>query len=343
MKKLKIAMLGFGGIARAHYAAYLQLLDKNAPISVVAVLDCNPSQFDRLLRINIEGKQVKLDPSIHTYTDVDTLLANEEFDMADVCLPSYLHKEYSVKMLRAGKHVLCEKPMALSSAECEEMIAASRESGKRLMVAQCLRFAPEYLYLKHCVEDGRFGKPKSLFMNRLCALPIWGHENWFQKTEKSGGCILDMHIHDVDMARAMFGEPQAVSTVSYGCDMDWQMENTRLFFKDLTAVINGSWDESRTTSFVESFRAGFERATLVKSEGGVLKVFPAEGEPFVPDLENADMYAEEIRYFVDTILNDLPNTVNPPESAAQSVKVIEALRESAASGGEKIAYTPYEF
>lgn len=343
MKKIKVAILGFGGIARAHYAGYLQLLDKKAPISVVAVLDCDPLQFDRPLRINIEGEQVRLDSSIHTYTDVDMLLANEDFDMADICLPSYLHKEYTVKMLRAGKHVLCEKPMALSSSECEEMIAASHESGKRLMVAQCLRFSPAYLYLKRCVEDGRFGKVKSLFMNRLCALPKWSFENWFQKTEKSGGCILDMHIHDVDMARAMFGEPQAVSTVSYGYDMDWQMENTRLFFSSVIAVINGSWDEASSTPFVSDFRAGFEKATLVKSADGILTVFPEEGEPFVPELEKLDMYAGEIEYFVNTILNGIPNTVNPPQSAAQSVRVIEALRESAALGGEKINYIPYNF
>jgi predicted dehydrogenase len=233
MKKLKIAMLGFGGIARAHYSGYKLLERLGAPISLEAVFDCNPAQFERELKINIEPKPIKLDEGVRRYTDLDELFAKEEFDMADVCLPSYLHKSFSVRSLREGKHVLCEKPMALSSAECEEMLAAAKESGKRLMVAQCLRFDPEYLYLKKAVKEKTFGKLLRLEMNRLCAHPSWGYENWFADTEKSGGCILDMHIHDVDMARFLLGEPQAVSTVAYDGISRWAFESTRLFYPDV--------------------------------------------------------------------------------------------------------------
>ncbi|MBE6589848.1 MAG: Gfo/Idh/MocA family oxidoreductase [Ruminococcaceae bacterium] len=341
MKTLKIALIGFGGIARAHYSGYRLLLKENAPISLVAVCDCNPAQFERFLKINTETEQVKLDPSIHTYTDVDTLLANEEFDMADICLPSYLHKEFSVKLLRAGKHVLCEKPMALSSAECEEMLAASRESGKRLMIAQCLRFCPSYLYLKKAIDENLYGRLKRIEMNRLSAHPLWGFEHWFEDTARSGGCILDMHIHDVDMARFLFGDPQAVSTVAYDGITRWQMENTRMFYPNLTAVINGSWDETRGTPFVANFCAVFEKATLTNTPDDNVSVHPEGGEPYVIEPEGIDMYAAEIEYFTKTIMEDLPNDVNPPESATETVRVIEALRKSAAQGGEKISYTPY--
>ena len=337
MKKLKVAMLGFGGIARAHYAGYRLLERLGAPISLEAVFDCNPAQFERELKINIEPKPVKLDESVRRYTDLEELFANEEFDMADVCLPSYLHKSFSVRALREGKHVLCEKPMALSSEECAEMIAAARESGKRLMVAQCLRFDPEYLYLKKAVEEGTFGRLLRIEMNRLCAHPAWGYENWFADTEKSGGCILDMHIHDVDMARFLLGDPQAVSTVAYDGISRWAFESTRLFYPDVVPVINGSWSETKGTPFRGDFYAVFERATL-STRDGRLRVYPLDGEAYEPSPDGIDMYAAEIRYFADTILNDLPNTVNPPESAAESVKVIEALRRSAAQGGEKIAY-----
>ncbi len=338
MKILKVALIGFGGIARAHYSGYRLLNQKNAPISLVAACDVNPAQFERYLKINTETEQVKLDPSIHTYTDIDSLLANEEFDMADICLPSYLHKEYSVKLLRAGKHVLCEKPMALSTAECEEMLAASRQSGMRLMIAQCLRFNHTYLYLKNAISEGTFGRLKHLEMNRLSAHPMWGFENWFADTARSGGCILDMHIHDVDMARFLFGEPEAVSTVAYDGITRWQRENTRLYYPDLTVVINGSWDETRGTPFVGDFRAVFEKATLIRQSDESILVYPEGGEPYVTAQSGMDCYAAEIEYFVQTILGDLSNEVNSPESAAATVRVIEALRESAARGGEKLPY-----
>ena len=343
MNKLKIAILGFGGIARAHYVGYTELLEKNAPIEIVAALDINLAQFERELRTNIEGKTVRLAPEIHRYTDVDELLANEEFDVADVCLPSYLHCEYSVKMLNAGKHVLCEKPMALSSEECQKMIDAARKNGKRLMVAQCIRFSNDYRYLKKTVESGTLGRLKQLTMERMCALPSWGFENWFQNAEKSGGCILDMHIHDVDFARFLLGEPEAVSCICYDEDMRWQVQNTRLHYPNLTVIIDGSWGETRGTPFRSGYRATFAHGTLVTLPGDKVMVYPEDEAPYEAEIEDADMYAEEILFFVNSILGDTENEINPPESAASSVHLIEALRESAARGGEKISYTTKSF
>ena len=216
MKEIKVALIGFGGIAKSHKKGYDLLSKEQAGIKLVAICDVNPEQFKKLdSSINLGSEGTITLEDIHTYTDMETLLANEEFDMADICLPSYLHKEYTVRLLRAGKHVLCEKPMALNSEDCEEMIRVAKECDRQLMIGQCLRFEPSYLFLKECIDDGRFGKLKSLFMDRLSGQPMWGFENWFSDTEKSGGCIMDMHIHDVDMARFLLGEPKAVSCIAY--------------------------------------------------------------------------------------------------------------------------------
>lgn len=333
MKEVKVAMIGFGGIARAHYAGYNLLAEEGAPMRLVAVCDVDAEKFERPVKINIDGGADMLSENIHRYTDIERMLEEEDFDMADICLPSYLHKEYSVKMLKAGKHVLCEKPMALSGAECDEMIEASRLSGKRLMIGQCLRFSASYLYLKKCVDSGEYGKLKSIFMERRSAQPRWGFEHWFEKTEKCGGCILDMHIHDVDMARFLLGEPYAVSVISYDADVRWAVENTRLYYKDAMVVINGSWDESATTQFFAGFRARFEGATIELADGA-LKVYPDKGEPFVPELPATHNIGEEIRYFAGTILENKNNDRNPPESACTTVKLIEKMRESADKNGE---------
>ena len=333
MTELKVAIIGFGGIARTHYAGYQNFKREGTPIRLVAVCDVDSEKFDSPIKINIDGGKNTLDESIRRYTDVDSLIENEDFDMADVCLPTYLHKEYSVKLLKAGKHVLCEKPMALSGEESEEMIAASRESGKSLMIAQCLRFSPEYLYLKECIKDGRFGKLKNIYMERKSAQPRWGFEHWFENTDKCGGCILDMHVHDVDMARFLLGEPYAVSVISYDATVRWAVENSRLYYKDTMVVIDGSWDESATCSFRAGYRARFENATVMTENGGV-KVYPDKGEPFVPETRKVNIYGEEIRYFANTILNNTENDRNPPESACATVKLIEKMRESADKNGE---------
>ena len=333
MNEVKVAIIGFGGIARTHYAGYLNFKNDGTPIRLVAVCDVDSKKFDAPVKINIDGGKNMLDESIHRYTDIDALLENEDFDMADICLPTYLHKEYSVKLLKAGKHVICEKPMALSGEECEEMIAASKESGKKLMIAQCLRFAPAYLYLKECINDGRFGKLKNIFMERLSSQPRWGYQHWFEKTEKCGGSILDMHVHDVDIARFLLGEPYAASTVAYDADVRWEIENTRLYYNDTMVVINCSWDESATCRFRAGYRARFENASVITEPEGV-KVYPDEGEPFLPQLEKVNIYGEEIRYFADTVLNGTENDRNPPESARATVKLIEKLRESADKNGE---------
>jgi predicted dehydrogenase len=103
---IRVAMIGFGGIAKSHKRGYEILAREGAPIKLVAICDINPEQFTKAQAINLEGK-AKYDLSEQTlYTDLDEMIAKEEFDMVDICLPSFLHREYAIRMLRAGKHVL---------------------------------------------------------------------------------------------------------------------------------------------------------------------------------------------------------------------------------------------
>lgn len=336
MKEIKVALIGFGGIARAHNKGYQILAADGEPVKLVAVCDVNPNQFNSQLSINIDTGKGGLPADIHTYTSVDELIAKEDFDMADICLPSYLHKEYAIKLMEAGKHVLSEKPMALCSADCDKMIETSKRTGRKLMIGQCLRFDAAYLFLKECIEKGTFGKPLHVFMNRLSGQPRWGFEHWFEDTEKCGGCVMDMHIHDVDMARFLFGEPEAVSLLSLDGETRWQVNNTRLYYKDLMVVLNGSWGESGTSKFCMNYRVRFEKASVV-FENGKVTVYPEKGEVYSPELPKTDRMAEEIRMFTRTIRDDsLKNESNPPESARDTVRLVEKLRESAALNGEII-------
>lgn len=335
MKEIRVALIGFGGIARSHAKGYARLAAEGEALRLVAVCDVNPERFTAAVSMNLGTGKTVLPEGVHTYTDVEELLANETFDMADLCLPTDLHKEYAIRLMEAGKHVLSEKPMALSSAECDEMLAVARKTGMRLMIGQVLRFNASYLYLKECVESGRFGAVRHAFLHRLCGLPRWGYQRWFEDDRRSGGCLLDTHIHDVDMARYLFGEPYAVSTVSIDGDMRWQAQNTRLYYDRILVSINGSWDEASTVPFNAGFRVRFEKASVIL-ENGTLTVYPeGEGEPYTPEIPATDPMTEEIRVFASLVRDpSLPNERNTPESARQSVYLVEHLFESAKRNGE---------
>lgn len=337
MNILKVALIGFGGIARSHNTAYQELATKGVPVSLVAVCDKNVEQFRSSITINLGTTATTLPQGIHTYADADELLANEDFDVADICLPSYLHKEYTIKMLRAGKHVLCEKPMALNSADCEEMIATAKECDRKLMVGQCLRFDSNYRYLKSCIESDVYGKLKILFMNRLSQYPKWGFEKWFENIEKCGGCIMDTHIHDIDIAQFLLGKPQTVSTVAYDNLPHCQIVNTRLLYAEQTVIADAAWDETRLIPFEAGFHAKFEEASVIYN-GTNITVFPNGKDAIIPYVPQTDRIAEEIRFFVMWITDPrVINTDNSPESSKQSIELVEYLCKSASLNGKYIS------
>ena len=334
MKKIKVALIGFGGIARAHNAAYKMLTDIGYPVSLVAVCEKNIEQIKTNISINIDGGDSSLPDNIHIYTDVDELIKNEDFDLADICLPTFLHKDFSVKLLMAGKHVICEKPMALNSDDCNEMLMAANKNHRILMIAQCLRFDSYYLYLKKIIDTEPFGKLRHLYLYRQSIYPRWGSS--FASSDKTGGCILDTHIHDVDMARFLLGEPEYVSAIYYDNEPYIQTVNSRLIFGDVTVIADCSWDESRSVDFESGYRACFEKATVV-FDGEKLTVYPCGEAPYSPEIVKKDRISEEIRAICDSILaGESFVNANPTESAKNSISLIETLKESAKETGKII-------
>ncbi|MBR2371195.1 MAG: Gfo/Idh/MocA family oxidoreductase [Clostridia bacterium] len=336
---IKVALLGFGGIARSHFRGYEKIMAENSDVKLVAICDINPVRFEIAQSINIDTGKAKFDlTGINLYNNVYDMLEKEEIDMVDICLPTYLHAEYTIEMLKAGKHVMCEKPMALSSEQCREMIETARAEGKKLMIGQCLRFEPMYLCLKEFVDTGVFGKVNYAFFDRISALPKWGYKDWFRSTRHSGGCALDLHIHDVDMVRFLFGEPDSVSSVAQNATVKWQLINSRFNYKDIPVVIaTGSWSASPLSSFKMSYRVGFEKAEVIL-DGGKVTVYPMDnsindGQSYVVDLPDKARMAEEIKYFISTFAYGKENVTNTPESALASVELVEKLRRSADEGG----------
>jgi predicted dehydrogenase len=333
---LNAAILGFGGIARSHKKGY-SILEKEGKAKLVAVCDIRPEAFEQKIEINMKSENAEAVNTFNCYTDLEEMLEKEQIDFIDICLPSFLHREYSVKLMEKGYNVLCEKPMALNSEDCEAMLAAEKKSGKHFMIAQVLRFFNEYEYLRTCIENNTFGKPLSAFFNRVSNPPIWGWENWFMDYGKAGGCITDLHIHDVDIVRYLFGEPKSVSCHAADACTKYDIVQTVFQYDDVLVTAHGAW-ATKQTQFSASYRVDFEKASVVY-ENGTVTVYPDDDTvPFTPDLAGWNGYTNEIAFFCDVVSGKTENKRNPASSAAKTIRLIETMKQSADGRGEIITF-----
>lgn len=330
---LKAALIGYGGISKAHEKGYVKL-EAEGKVKLVAACDVCKEAFESRSKINIDIGSVEVG-KFNRYTDLEEMLANEELDFVDICVPSYLHKELTIKLLKRGYNVLCEKPMALNGEDCNEMLEAEKASGKHLMIAQVLRFSPEYECLKACIDDGKYGKVLGAYFERISAQPTWGFERWFEDYDRSGGATTDMHIHDIDMARYLFGEPDAVSCRASDCKTRYDIVHTNLFYGDTPVLATSSWSAGRL-KFSSAYRVDFEKATIVFGKGMGVTIYTDEDgkDPITVELKGHDGYTGEISFFCDVVEGKVVNTKNPASSAATTVRLIDAMKRSADMGGE---------
>lgn len=333
--RIKVAILGYGHIARNHRIGYELLKSQMAPVELVALCDIDPEQFQDMEIINSDESTAGVRKDYHTYTDLEEMLKQEEVDVIDICLPTYLHCEYTVKLLKRGYHVMCEKPMGRNTAECARMLAAEKESGKKLMIGMCLRFNPMYLELKKLIDEKTYGEVTSAHFERRSAIPAWGYQNWFQNYECSGGAALDFHIHDVDMIRFLFGEPKAVSAVAANNKIKCTTIHSTFIYDDKAVTAIGDWGAIRGAKMGAVYRVNFERATVI-SENREVFVYPEGTEGFKLELDKGNHMAEEALFFAKTIMGEIENEKNLPADSAGTVRLVEKLVESAEHDGRQI-------
>lgn len=331
---LKVGLIGFGFMGRMHFDNYVRLASEGAEVQLVAICDLRIEELKQgTANGNIATEQSVYDLTPYRlYDNIEAMLENEELDIVDITLPTYLHAEFTCRMLERGLHVFCEKPVARSSEEGWRMVETAKKTGKTLMIGQCLRFWPAYEYLKACVEDGRYGQTTAGYFFRGSGLP----EPWFLEGSKSGGCILDMHIHDADMIHWLYGKPDQVSTVARNVipGSGYDIVSTNYSYPD-GKVLNAQadWTLRGDFGFAMSYRVNFEGANLI-FENNVLKVNPNDGPSFVADLSDDMGYYREIKYFIECIQAGKPVEVCTPESAVGTLEIVEAEVRSADNKGQ---------
>ena len=335
---MKIGMFGLGFMGCTH----LRALGKIPGVELVTVVsDDERALGGDMSHIagNFGGPGERYDFSrVSRHKDVDAGVADSAADAVDLCLPTSLHAPTAIACLKAGKHVLVEKPMAMNAGECEAMMAAARESGKILMTAQVLRFFPAYTVLRDVLRSGRIGKTRSAIFRRRCAAPAWSV--WMGNKAISGGGVFDLLIHDVDMCLHLFGPPKAISAT--GCeDLEAGIDTlaAELHYDDIpSVVVTGGWHHKKAYPFSMEYTVVAEGGTVeYSSEGRPPALYRADGDKEEIPLPETDGYQAEIEYFVECCRTGRQPEICPPRESAAAVKLMRMLEEARNEKGAKIS------
>ena len=335
---MKIALIGLGFMGSTH----LKALRGIPGVEVVAVSSDDPRALSGDLshiQGNIGGPGEKLDFSnVRKYEDAFAAVRDAGAEAVDICLPTNLHARVAIEALRAGKHVLVEKPMALTGAEADQMIEEAGRAGRMLMVAQVLRFFPAYVALREAIRSGKLGAVRSALLRRRCAAPAWSV--WLGNASLSGGGVFDLLIHDIDMCLHLFGLPEAVTASGYedmGRGIDFVL--AELHYPGIgTVAVTGGWHHPKSYPFsMEYTVSGDEGTAEYSSAGRPPALYRADGE--AKDLEQPDKdgYQAEIEYFIDCCRTGRKPEMCPPWESAAAVKLARLILMARDRKGEKIA------
>jgi predicted dehydrogenase len=296
---VRVGLVGIGFMGWIHYLGY----QRTGLAEVAAFVSRDPKKRAgdwRGIQGNFGPPGALIDVSPMTaYEELDGLLADPSIDLIDVCLPPHMHVPVVRQALAAGKHVLCEKPLALTAADASELVAEARRADRRLMVAQVLPFMPEFAYALAAAREGIFGKVLRGRFRRVIGPPDWIPD--FYDPARIGGPLVDLHIHDAHFIRLLFGMPRMVT--SRGCLHSGEPQYFESIFEfddpqQLAAATCGV-TESPGRPFTHGFEVHFEGAVVhfewaSYADGGAtmpLVVLPREGGVSRPKIDGTDPVA----------------------------------------------------
>jgi predicted dehydrogenase len=324
---MRIGILGSGFMGTTHARAY----GKIPGVSIAAVSSRNLDRAEKL------AKEV----GARATTDDRSIIDDPTIEAISNTLPTHLHAETTITALKAGKHVLLEKPFALTAADCDEMIATTKETGRVLMVAHVLRFWGEYVSLVELVHSGKLGKPISAVAVRLSQLPAWA--DWFLNPVWSGGAVLDLCVHDFDALNWLFGTPKSV--YARGKELKpglWNDIHALVDYGGANGLVEGSEFMPQGYPFTAAMRVVCESGVVefmfraggvsVEMGGGVSLMVHEAGKAYPLTAKPGDAYDNQASYFVDCIRNGIKPTLGTPEQARIAVATANAARRSLENG-----------
>jgi predicted dehydrogenase len=327
-KKLGVALVGIGKLTQGQL---LPALQKTTNCRLTALVSGHPDKARA-----VAAQYGVPEKSIYTYETYDRLADNRDVDIVYVVLPNAMHAEYTIRAARAGKHVYCEKPMAVSVRECEEMMAACKKAGRQLGIAYRLHFEPNNLEVVRLARTRELGAIKVI---DAAGCTMVGDPNQWRLDKKlsGGGSLVDIGIYALQALRYISGEePLAVSAR--------QTVTDRTKFKpgiDETMLFSMTFPSGVVASGISSYAIFYNRFA-VAAEGGRFGVEPglnyhgirgfrSDGKPFAfPEI---DQFAAEMDDFAACVRDGRPTRV-PGEEGLRDVRIMEALYRAAETGRE---------
>ncbi len=338
MQRTKVAILGAGFISDIHSECYHRFIPE---AEVVAVYARNAEKVKNFAEKHHIGKW---------YNDVDALINESGCEIVDICLPNFLHADACIKAARAGKHIIIEKPLAVTLEEADAMIDACKKAGVKLMYAEELCFAPKYERVRHLVKEGAVGEVYMLKQSEKHSGP---HTDWFYDVNLAGGGVLmDMGCHAMEWFRWMLGNVKAKSVYA-SMSTVYHKERTKgednsiviiEFENGVTAVAENSWAK----------HGGMDDRSEVHGTGGVIYADLFMGNSAISyskhgygyAMEKADTtvgwsftvfeeafnqgYPHELQHFVDCVRNNKEPLVTGEDGRV----VLEILYAAYASAGQ---------
>ncbi|MEI6337118.1 MAG: Gfo/Idh/MocA family oxidoreductase [Verrucomicrobiota bacterium] len=316
-----VLLIGFGFMGKMHAGVYRLLPD----VRVVGVVESRAEAIrDDLVSCGLG--------EVAVFADMVSALGDLNFSVVDICLPTDLHRDLAFQAFAAGKHVFCEKPIALNMEDAGAMTEAARSTDRQLMVGHCVRFWPEYVELKRRVDSGEHGRLLSLSMNRRTGRPGYSIGDWVNQPERCLGAALDLHIHDADFLLHLLGSPEAVVSQGLRDETGWSSIATQYGYDGRIVTAEGAWNYPANWGFQMRFSAVFERAVLDYDSRSGITLTEGDAAPVALPMPPHDGYHHELAYFIACLERGEPVAISTGEQAAASLDLVLAEIESADSG-----------
>jgi predicted dehydrogenase len=327
---IKTAVVGLGFMGQTHFNCY----KGNPSAQLVAAGDYNPEKLKAGAKVagNIDSNAALDFSGVRTTSDIESLIHDPEIELIDFCLPTRAHARHAIAALNAGKHVLCEKPLAWTVEECDEVIEAQKASGKYLLIGHCLRFWPQYVRAHEIIQAGELGKVLYARFFRAGGAPSWSA--WLMDGAQSGGAVLDMHVHDVDTALWWFGQPDSIRATGLVLDgLPLKVDAAWSYQSGPHVHIHGGWDKN-SSHFSMGFELVGDAASLYwdSSRGEAMQLCHG-GQTREIEVSGTMAYQAEIDYFLECITRgQAPERITPEGSRLSVAMAREELRQMGFQG-----------
>ncbi len=335
MNKTRVLLVGYGFMGKTHAAIY-EAIPEVEVVAIVDLLACTST---------VALPSGKVVPVSKTLSEA---LASYPCDMVDLCVPTDLHVTMGLQVLGERKHLFCEKPIALDREGASQLEAARQQAGVQAMVGHCIRFWPEYRFLKDLIGSKKWGALQSLSLRRYAARPRQSAGSWVEDPHRCKGAALDLHIHDTDYLLSVLGKPFLVTSRGVREESGWNWISTDYAYEGVVVHAEGGWNLPENWPFEMSYRAVFTGGVVdfSSNQTPTLRFFENFHYPKLKftsseigsdsklstNLAGMSGYYATLAYFIGQIQKGLPIEESTLEQATQSLEVTLAEIQSAEEG-----------